>query len=314
MFNYHMFIHLHWHSHYSLLEGLWEPKEIINKAAELWMNAISITDYNWMYWAIEFYEIAKKKSIKPIIWVEISVCNDINTKTNNEIFNSIVLIAKNNKWYENLLKIVSIWNLEWYNGFARIDFKNLKTHSEWIIWFTWWELSFLWNLIINNEPDKKIHELINNLKDAIWKENFYLEVVAQDHEKNKNIWKINNRILKNHKFIETEIITNNNFHYINNEDKEAYNVLWNIKKWTQFSLDQQDKRELHILSESEIINILKNNLIDDETIKNLISNNLKISESIEVNLDLWKILFPKYESPKHIKELYETNKDTIECE
>ena len=107
-----MFVHLHGHSHFSLLEGIGKPRDILMKAQELKMPAIALTDYNGLYGALEFYKTAQAEDIKPIIGVELSLVQDITVKPKDELPYFIVLLAKNEKGYQNLLKLVSHANLE----------------------------------------------------------------------------------------------------------------------------------------------------------------------------------------------------------
>ncbi len=271
------------------------------------MDSIAITDIWWLYWAIEFYEIAKKNNIKPIIGVEISIVNNILKKDLNEKFYNITLIAQNYEWYENLLKLVSIWNLDWFNNFARIDIDLLKKYSNWIIGFMWWIDSQIWQMIISKENQSKIIEYINMYKQIFWENNFLLEIIVQDYKKEKELKQINDKMIELSQQTNTKLIVNNNYHYINKEDKEAYEILLCIKDWKFINSPdiQKISWDYHIASEQEIIETLKNNWFEDLFISELIDNNYNIAKSIDLKIELGKILFPKYESSENIKKLYE---------
>lgn len=90
-----MYIHLHGHSHYSLLDAIGKPADIVAKAHELGMPAIALTDYNGMYGAIEFYQACQKKEIKPLLGVELGLVHDYTTKEKGEQAGTIVLLALN---------------------------------------------------------------------------------------------------------------------------------------------------------------------------------------------------------------------------
>ena len=107
-----MFIHLHGHSHYSLLEAIGKPKDIIAKAVDLEMPAICLTDYGGMYGAVEFYQQCQKNAIKPIIGVELGLVHEMQVKDRGENAGNIVLIASNHEGYQNLLQIISLANME----------------------------------------------------------------------------------------------------------------------------------------------------------------------------------------------------------
>lgn len=309
-----MFIHLHWHSHYSLLEWVWQPANISNKAKELWMNAIAITDNSAMYWAIEFYKKAWSDKFKPIIWVELSIVNNISQKDINEKIYNIVLLVKNYEWYQNLMKIVSIANLKWFHNVARIDMWILQENIGWLIWFMWWQNSQIWEMINSWDNNSKIIEKLTQYKKIFWDGNFYLEIIAQDYNKEKLLQKINNSILALSKESQIPLIVNNNYCYINSSDKEAYEVLLCIKDW--WYINSWDKKiikwDYHIFSEDEIRSVLDKNGFEKTLVDEMIANNCKIAEFIELKIPLYQLLFPKYESPEYIKKLYEQHKDWLE--
>lgn len=296
-----MYTHLHWHSHYSLLEAVWTPARIVEKAKSLWMNSIAITDIAWLYWAIEFYEVAKKEWIKAIIWVELNLI-DNNNNIEWQCWQNLVIIAKNYEWYKNLLKLVSYSHIKWYDQRPNLDINYLKENSSNLIWFMWWENSFIWKMILQNDNNELIKEKLISLKNLFnW--DFYLEIVAQDENIFENIKKINNYILEISKEIWIKNIINNVFSYINKEDKNGYEVLLSIKEWKIYHWEKL-KWEYHIMSEKEIILIMKKNWYNENIINEMIQNNTTISDSINLEINLWSILFPKYESSDKIKELY----------
>ncbi|MBR1729769.1 MAG: PHP domain-containing protein, partial [Selenomonadaceae bacterium] len=133
------FVHLHVHTEYSLLNGLCRIDELINKAKEFGMKAIAITDRNNLYGAINFYKMAKRHKIKPIIGCEID---------------RLVLLAENIQGYQNLLKIVSLSNINY-----KIDKKILRKYHEGLI-------------LLFGDTDE---EMIKNYIAIFGRENFFLE-------------------------------------------------------------------------------------------------------------------------------------------
>jgi DNA polymerase-3 subunit alpha len=126
------FTHLHVHSHYSLLTALPKIDELLARAKELGMTSLALTDTSALYGAIEFYTHAKDYGIKPIIGAEIFVCKDLHSKNNtaeDRRRSQLVLLAKDETGYRNLMKIISIAQLEGFYYKARADKKLLQQHS-----------------------------------------------------------------------------------------------------------------------------------------------------------------------------------------
>src|SRR3990167_4575874 len=130
------FVHLHNHSEYSLLDGLSKIPEMVKRAKELDMKAIAITDHGNMYGTIKFYSECISQGIKPIIGSEIYISK--RTRHDKEAgvdtdSNHLILLAKNEIGYKNLMKIISIANLEGYYYRPRSDIQLLKDYHEGLI-------------------------------------------------------------------------------------------------------------------------------------------------------------------------------------
>lgn len=301
-----MYVHLHWHSHFSILEWYWKVEKIINKAKELWMNSIAITDYNCLYSAIEFFKLAKQNNIKPIIWVEIPFVYDLNDKNTLKYPIYICLLAKDIDWFNNIVEISSIANTIWMSDFPKIDFKNIEKFSKWVICFIWWTNSFLWDQILKNEDFKKIEEYTSKFKQTFW-ENFYLEIVAQLYKNDRNLNKVNEKYIFLSEKFWIKLITNNNFHYINKQDKNLLMILKCIKNWIRFNeLDSSYyENEYHIFSQDELVEVLQKNWFEQSKIEEMINNNIEIAYWISVSIPLWRLLFPNYQTSDEVKLLYE---------
>ena len=123
------FVHLHAHSEYSLLDGACRIKHMVKKAAELEMPALALTDHGVMYGAIQFYEAAKDVGVKPIIGCEVYVARGSRTQKENRgggKYYHLLLLAKNETGYKNLLKLVTISHLEGYYYKPRVDREVLQ--------------------------------------------------------------------------------------------------------------------------------------------------------------------------------------------
>ena len=127
------FVHLHLHTEYSLLDGLARISKLIDITKERGWDAVAITDHGNMFGALKFYEKCVENNLKPIIGCEFYISNDLHKKTGKEDMGHLVLIAKNNTGYGNLLKLNSIAHVDGMYYKPRIDYKVLKEHSEGLI-------------------------------------------------------------------------------------------------------------------------------------------------------------------------------------
>ncbi|HYC79918.1 MAG TPA: PHP domain-containing protein, partial [Candidatus Binatia bacterium] len=127
------FTHLHLHTHFSLLDGLSKTEELVERAKELEMTSLAITDHGVMYGTIEFYNTCIEAGIKPIIGVEAYIAprtmRDKEGKTDSNYFH-LTLLAKNDAGYKNLMKLTTLAHTVGYYYKPRIDLEALKEHSE----------------------------------------------------------------------------------------------------------------------------------------------------------------------------------------
>lgn len=309
-----MYTHLHWHSHYSLLEAIGKPKNLVREAKDYGMTSLSLTDYNGLFWAVEFYRACKDAQINPIIWVELWYVYDISTRDKNEACGNIVLLAKNYIGYQQLLKIVSEANLHGRNnGKARIDHTLLSKYADGLMILISGMHSHAAKQINSNEESAKITEEVDMLAKLVGKENIIIEITVQDESSYPEIKKANTYLEKLASSWEYMLTCANNYHYIDEADQKVSEVALAIKDGKR--MFDEDRRKVsmqqHIMNEEEIRQILTDNGYDATTIDQMIQNTQTIAESIQLDIPMDTILFPKYESPGHIKELYEKYKDGL---
>ena len=127
------FVHLHLHTEYSLLDGLARIDKLVNIIKERGVRAVAITDHGNMHGVIKFFEACVQKGIKPIIGEEFYICHDMTSRANREDTGHLILLAKNNTGYQNLLKLSSFAYLDGMYYKPRIDYKLLEKHSEGLI-------------------------------------------------------------------------------------------------------------------------------------------------------------------------------------
>ncbi|GAA0177602.1 DNA polymerase III subunit alpha [Clostridium sediminicola] len=247
------FVHLHVHTEFSLLDGSGKISKIIKKAKDLGMKSLAITDHGAMYGCVEFYKRAKENGIKPIIGCEVYIAsksmyikrNDKENKTHH-----LVLLVKNQKGYENLMKIVSKASEDGFYYKPRVDLDFLKNHSEGLIALSAC-LAGEVQWLLNHNQGQKAKEMAIKYKE-IFKEGFYLEL--QYHKIPEQL-KVNDQIVKLSKELDIPMVATNDVHYINREDSKAHEVLLCIQ--TGKTLDDKDRMsfpsdEFYLKSEKEM--------------------------------------------------------------
>ena len=180
------FCHLHLHTHYSVLEALGSPERYVRRAKELKQEALAVTDSANMYGAIEFYKAAKKEDIHPVIGVDfnmaIDTINDRRPKIDNRTY-SLVLLAKSNKGYENLIQLVTKSNLEGFYFRPRIDWQMLEEYKNDLICLTSNLRGIVpHHLLAGKEEEAKAH--LKRLQELYGLENVFVEL--EDHRKIEN--------------------------------------------------------------------------------------------------------------------------------
>ena len=173
-----MFVHLHCHSHYSLLDGLPKIPQLVKKAKEFKMPALALTDHGAMYGAIEFYQACLKAGIKPIIGVEAYIAPhsrfDKQAKVDTHPFH-LVLLAKDKTGYQNLLKLTTFAHLEGFYYKPRIDWELLEKYHEGLIALSACLQGEVARAILSNDP-LKAEETILKYQKTFGPDNFYLEL------------------------------------------------------------------------------------------------------------------------------------------
>src|SRR6266516_749893 len=129
------FAHLHVHSEYSLLDGFRRIKKLVQQAKALGMSHLASTDHGAMYGAIEFYKECKAKEVNPVIGIEAYLTENMrdHSKRFSDDYHHLLLLAKNNTGYHNLLKLTTIANTDGWHRRPRIDKKALAQYSEGLI-------------------------------------------------------------------------------------------------------------------------------------------------------------------------------------
>ena len=219
------FIHLHTHSHYSLLDGLSKIPDMIKQCKKNGMNALAITDHGNMYGAIELYKEAHKAGIKPIIGVEAYIAERGRTDKEPGVDNKryhLTLLAKNKQGYKNLMHLVTLANLEGYYYKPRMDKEILRLYSEGIICLSGCMGSQLSRSVLADNLEKA-DEIIKEHQEIFGKENYFLEVHSHPHVENDE--KLRKGIIKLGKKWNIPVVAGQDSHYLCIDDHDAHNTL-----------------------------------------------------------------------------------------
>ncbi len=222
------FIHLHTHSHYSLLDGLSKIPDMVKQCKENGMDALAITDHGNMYGAIELYKEAHKVGIKPIIGVEAYIAErgrkDKEPGVDNKRYH-LTLLAKNKQGYKNLMHLVTLANLEGYYYKPRIDKEILRQFGEGIICLSGCMGSELSRAVLANNKEKS-DKLIKEHQDIFGKENYFLEVHSHEHIENDK--KLRDGIVALGKEWNIPVVAGQDSHYLCQEDHDAHETLLKV--------------------------------------------------------------------------------------
>ncbi|MDD5489864.1 MAG: DNA polymerase III subunit alpha, partial [Candidatus Moranbacteria bacterium] len=287
------FVHLHVHSHYSLLDGLAKIDELLDRAKELGMDALALTDHGVLYGAIEFYEKARKKGIKPIIGCEMYLAP--NGRENkrpkiDDVRHHLILLAKNETGYKNLMKLVTVAHLEGFYYKPRIDKEILRKHSEGLIGLSACVEGEIPSMVISGKIDEAEKNALK-YEEILGKGNFYLEL--QHHPKFPNQKIANDGLIAISKRTGIPLVATTDLHYVHLADAPIQDILLCVQ--TNRKVSEQNRMnlmdfELHLRSPEEIQESFGH-------IPQAIENTRKIADACNLEIELGNTKLPFYKVP-----------------
>jgi len=289
------FIHLHVHSHYSLLDGLPKIDEIIERAKKLNMSSCALTDHGVLYGAVEFYKKAKKEGINPIIGSEIYLAYQNMDQKRPNVDNKnyhLVLLVKNKEGYRNLVKLITKAHLEGFYYKPRVDEELLKKHSRGLIALSACLKGKIPELVIKGRMEEA-KKTAKKYQEIFGPGNFYLEL--QSHPNNPDQGKANKGLVEISKELNIPLVATNDCHYINREDKEAQDILMLINT----GADKDDPERLTIKADDFSMRSPKEMAESFKEYPQAIENTKKIAEKCNFNFKLGEIKLPPFKDSQN---------------
>jgi len=298
------FVHLHNHTHYSLLDGLQKIKPMIARVKEMGMSAVAVTDHGTMSGAIELYSEAKAEDIKPIIGMEayISARSHTDKEPGKDKQNyHLILLAMNNTGYQNLMRLSTIANLEGFYYRPRMDRELLEKYNEGLIVLSGCIGGELGDAVRQEQMDQATD--IAKWYKKIFGDRYYIELQDHGNPDHPAAWKeqvtVNKKLMKLASELGVECLVTNDAHYRVHEDQEAHEILLCVQ--TGSFLDEENRMslrdfELHMADPIDIIKRW------EDVLPEAVSNTKVIADRCEVSLELGKILIPKFPLPKGVTE------------
>ena len=305
------FVHLHNHSHYSILEGLPKPGDYVKKAKELGMEAVALTDTSNIHGCHEFYKTCKSEGIKPIMWTEIFVESSIDPKINHRL----VLLAKNLKGYQNIIALVTKASMD--NPWARAkikfeDIQKLKQKEKDLEMIALsgpisGEIPFY---ILSWKDDEVILERIKMYQEVFNEDDFYLELLDHSDIPKQDV--VTKELIRLSEKYNIQVVAAQNSYYIDREDKTTQDVIKALG--TGHELENPDRPTMvngdySFLSEEDMQMLFG-------FIPEALENTKKIADKINIEIETGGILIPTFDLPEKDQIIYDKalEIEKYECE
>ena len=293
------YVHLHNHTHHSLLDGLSKTGKLVDKVKDLGMHGVAITDHGTMSGTIEFYKAATAAGIKPIIGIEAYMAArsrfDRDPARDKQRFH-IILLAMNNKGYENLMQLATLAELEGKYYKPRIDHDILEKYNEGIICMSACASGEVGESLRNGNYDAA-KETATWYK-SVFGDRYYLELQDHGHPESPSPWpvqvEINKGLERIAKELDIEMVVSSDGHYLSHDDQDAHEILLCVGTGSYLSDERRmslKEFELHLTDPRDIIERWS------KTNPEAVRNTKHIADRCEVTIELGGILIPTFPTP-----------------
>ena len=294
------FVHLHCHSHYSLLDGASSIPRLVQRASEFGMNALALTDHGNLHGALEFYQTAKKHDINPIIGYEAYVAADSRFKKGGdgarESSYHLTLLCQNKTGFENLIKMASAASLEGFYFKPRIDKELLEAHSEGIICLSGCVSSEFNRAILKQggngaEENFAAATEVAQWFHSIYGDRYFIEIMNNGVDIQQIALEGSVEIANR---IGVPLVATSDCHYVDREDSDAQDVMLCINTG-KFRTDQ---RRMRMDGDQYFLRDQKQMYGKFPGLEDAVARSQEIADTVDIQLDLGKRHFPVFALPK----------------
>jgi len=289
------FVHLHTHTEYSLLDGASKIPQLVAYAKELGMPALAITDHGVMYGAIEFYKECQKQGIKPIIGCEVYITSgertDKSMSARDKMYH-LILLAENNEGYQNLMKLVSIGEVEGFYYKPRIDKEVLRKYSKGLICLSACVAGEVPKHILRGEVDTA-EKVMQEYLDIFGKDHYFLEIQNHDLPEEKTVDDYLHKLADKYGI---GLVATNDLHYVRREDAAGQDILLCIQTNAQYT----DPHRMRFNNDMYYLKSRQEMLERFPADAEALDNTVKIAERCNVKLEFGHLLLPEFPLPQGV--------------
>ncbi len=289
------FVHLHLHTEYSLLDGACRLDRLMDKAHELKFGALAMTDHGVLYGAVDFYQAARAKGIKPIIGCEVYVApgsrfDKKSASGGRDVYHHLVLLAKDETGYRNLVKLVTDAHLEGYYYKPRVDKELLAARREGLIALSGCLASEIPEAI-HKDQLPRARAAMDWFKQTFGAENFYLEL--QNHGIPEQA-KVNRQLVPWAREFGLKLVATNDVHYVEKSHSHAHDCL--ICIGTQALLS--DTKRMKYAEQQFYLRSAEEMRARFAEVPEAIQNTLEVSEKCNLEIEFGKLHYPVFHPPE----------------